>query len=285
MTHPLRPTAELHHRLHGSGTPLLVMHGGPGLDHQYLRAGLDLLADSVQLVYYDHRGCGRSPRPGDWEVVTHASWAADADALRAHLGLDRIVLFGHSYGGFLALEYVLRHPDHVAGLVLCGATPVFDHVPQSLSLARARATPAQLAMLLGGLGAPIGSDAMLRDLMRTVLPIYFHAPERMPADVFPAGTIWSAAAFNHGFFRCLPTYDVRDQLHEIRVPTLIFSGDDDWITPLEHAARRLHQGIAGSELVVLERCGHYPFYEQPAVFQAALRDWLRRLGSAAEAVA
>src|SRR4051794_5275320 len=104
---------ELYYTTHGHGRPLLVMHGGLGLDHAYFRPWLDALGDVSELIYYDHRGNGKSARPTDWSGVTHATWADDADALREQLGHERITLYGHSYGGFLALEYALRHADHL----------------------------------------------------------------------------------------------------------------------------------------------------------------------------
>lgn len=85
----------------GQGHPVLIMHGGLGLDHTYFRPWLDKLADVAELIYYDHRANGRSARPSVIEGIGHETWAADADALRAHLGYDRIILLGHSYGGFL----------------------------------------------------------------------------------------------------------------------------------------------------------------------------------------
>ena len=82
----------------GEGAPLLVMHGGPGLDHTYFRPHLDNLAKTHNVIYYDHRGNGRSSPVQNWEGITHATWVEDADQLRASLGHEKIFLFGHSYG-------------------------------------------------------------------------------------------------------------------------------------------------------------------------------------------
>jgi proline iminopeptidase len=101
----------------GTGTPCLVMHGGLGVDHTHLRRWLDPLGDVLHLVYYDHRHNGRSGRPGI-DSLTHEQFVADADALRAHLGLRRIAVLRHSYGGCLALEYALRHPEDAERLAL-----------------------------------------------------------------------------------------------------------------------------------------------------------------------
>ena len=127
----------------GTGVPCLVMHGGLGLDHTYLR-GLDMLGDVLHLVYYDHRHNGRSGRP-PIESVTHAQLADDAESLRQHLGLGKVAVLGHSYGGFIALEYALRYPDSVSHLILVDTAPVFDYGEEIMNNAIAKgATPAMI---------------------------------------------------------------------------------------------------------------------------------------------
>ena len=101
--------SELFYTEAGHGVPCLVMHGGLGVDHTQFREWLDPLGDVLRLIYYDHRGNGRSGRP-PIETLTFDQLVADADALRAHLGYDQIAVMGHSYGGCLALLYALRYP-------------------------------------------------------------------------------------------------------------------------------------------------------------------------------
>jgi pimeloyl-ACP methyl ester carboxylesterase len=95
-------------RTMGAGYPMVLMHGGPGLDHTTL-LGLAPLARDYQLLFYDHRCNGRSS--GDPETMTWDNLTADADALRATFGFDRWIVLGQSFGGHVALMYVLRHPD------------------------------------------------------------------------------------------------------------------------------------------------------------------------------
>src|ERR1051326_1741859 len=112
---------------HGHGRPLLLIHGGTGLDHTYLRPWMDPLGDQAQLIFYDLLGNGRSDRPTSFERITMESWADDADGLRAHLGHEKIILLGHSFGGFIAQVYALRHPEWLAGLILCDTAPALDY--------------------------------------------------------------------------------------------------------------------------------------------------------------
>ena len=133
---------ELFYAVHGEGRPMLVMHGGLGVDHTVFRPWLDLLGDRFQLIFYDHRGNGRSERPASLAGVDHGTWAADADALRDHLGHDRIFILGNSYGGVLGQEYALRFGDRLDGLVLVSSLPAWDWGDVVLANVRARNTGA-----------------------------------------------------------------------------------------------------------------------------------------------
>lgn len=95
---------EFYYATVGQGRPMMLMHGGLGLDHAGFAPGFDQLGDQEELIDYDHRGNGRSQRPDNLEGVTHDTWIADADALRARLGHERMILFGRSYGSFLAQD-------------------------------------------------------------------------------------------------------------------------------------------------------------------------------------
>ncbi|HMA22827.1 MAG TPA: alpha/beta fold hydrolase, partial [Gemmatimonadaceae bacterium] len=99
----------------GQGYPLLLMHGGPGLDYTTL-SSLEPLADQFTLIFYDHRANGRST--GAAESMTWENLTADAEALRQSLGFDQWAVLGHSFGGQVALEYALRYPERVSQLLL-----------------------------------------------------------------------------------------------------------------------------------------------------------------------
>ena len=268
--------AELFYETLGRGPLVMTMHGGLGFDHTYFRPWLDPLAERATVAYYDHRGNGRSSR-GDLDRVDHATWADDADRLRAALGHDRMVLFGHSYGGFLAQQYALRHPERLRGLVLCDTAPAFDYPDVQMKNAQARGTPEQLQALQQGMSGPSSDDAAFAAGTLCVLPMYFHHYRPAYGEAF-ARMRFSAAAFSAGMFRCLPRFNTLARLGEIRVPTLILAGRDDWITPPAQGAERLHHGIAGSRQVLFDDSGHYPFIEEPARFVQVVGDWLSTLG-------
>jgi proline iminopeptidase len=263
--------SELYFLRHGHGQPLLVLHGGLGLDHSYMRA-LDRLADVAELVYVDIAGNGRSPRPPRWQDLTMDSVADELDALRAELGFARWSVLGHSYGALIALVYARRHPASIASLIPVGGAPAFDHAAVVVENAGKRGQPEAAAALLAALGQPARDDAHFAEIWRQVLPLYFHHWDPRYHTAF-GDTRWSAAGYNRGN-ELLATYDLRAELPHIATRTLVISGDDDFIMPADLCGGALASGIPAARHVVIAECGHFPFLEQPIAFDAALRGWL-----------
>jgi proline iminopeptidase len=115
--------AELFVEVEGSGVPLVLINGGPGGTHHYFHPWFSRAKDYARVIYYDQRGCGLSDfEPGENGYSVEQA-VADLDALRRDLGVDKWVVLGYSYGGFLGQLYTIRHPEHVAGLVLMSALP------------------------------------------------------------------------------------------------------------------------------------------------------------------
>jgi len=258
--------AELFYETIGIGRPLLMMHGGLGLDHTYLRAH-DQLADLVRVIYYDHRGNGRSTRG---TAADHPTWHADAVALLDHLGEDRAIVYGHSYGAFLALGFALAFPQRVSALILCGSAPAFDYAPEVVAEVQT-GDPALAAAFLSLLGSPPERDADFALAFREIVPLYFHGaarPEildriRSSAEGFRAGNA------------CLADYDVTTSLASLHVPVLLLAGLHDFITPPVQA-HRIATATSRAEVIEFGASGHFPFIEEPASYFDALRGWLSR---------
>ncbi|MCW5882527.1 MAG: alpha/beta fold hydrolase [Anaerolineae bacterium] len=271
--------AEIYYERVGQGRPLLVMHGGLGLDHTYFRPYLDPLADDVELIYYDHRDNGRSSRSTDISAVSHATWADDAEALRQYLGLGRMVLLGHSYGGFLAQEYALKYGDHLDGLILSNTVAVVDYMPTIQANAAARGGPEQLVALGEAFGRPMNDAEDFRDMWRRLSPLYFHDYRPDLGEQMDAGAVYSAEAWNHVNAHLLPVFNTLDQLAQISAPTLALAGGDDWIMPLEQV-QRLTDALPNAEVVVFQHSGHFPFIEETDAYLTAVRAWLTQIRAA-----
>lgn len=268
---------ELFYELNGDGQPLMLMHGGMGLDHTCFRPWLDPLADRIQIIYYDHRGNGQSTPIENFSGIDHGTWADDADALRKHLGHDKIVLLGHSCGGFVAQEYARRYGNHLAGLILCCTTPAMDYPNVIMANAQARSTPGQLPLVVKAFTEPFASDEEMRALYKKIFSLYFKSYNSEVGSRIIEAIKYNHHAFNYCASTWFSAFNSTGWLREIRVPTLTIAGEDDWIMPPSQAADRLYSGIPKSEIVIFEESGHFPFVEEQARFNSVVSDWISRL--------
>jgi proline iminopeptidase len=258
----------------GHGDPLLLMHGGPGLDHVSLTP-FRKLADRHTIVSYDHRCNGRSTGP-----VASMTWqnlTADADALRQELGFERWAVLGHSFGGQVALEYTLRYPERVSHLVLLDTAGDARWSQEKAAdvLAGRGFSPATVAVARRYYSGRIAPKDFVRASIR-LLPAYDHRFSllRLARQMLEGG--WRAEmrpeALEFGG-QMMRGWSVMDRLGEIRAPTLVISGHDDFLFPPESQAQ-LTAGIPNSRLRIIERAGHNPQSERPAETLAAVADFL-----------
>lgn len=266
----------------GPGTPLLVLHGGPGSAHQYLLS-MTALGDERPIIFYDQLGCGQSEQPADEALYTIPRSVQEVQAVRDALGLDRVILFGHSWGGMLAIEYLCQEapPSGVERLILCGA---HADMPQC-----SRGMQRLLQALPGGAGARLkeleaigeeGSEEYEQIAAR------FYAAHLCRLDPWPQAVIdamtTTAASIAYQVmngpneFTCVGVirdWTRREDLHRIAIPTLIVSGEYDEVD-LE-CQKTLQAGISGSELFLMPACSHLVMNEDPDSFLAALRRFMR----------
>ena len=251
----------------GSGAPLLMMHGGLGLDHTYFRPFFDQLTDSYQVIYYDHRGNGRSERPENFEALTHQLLIDDAVALLDHLGLEKVSLFGHSYGGFLAQKFAIDHGDRLDKLILANTVPAFDYQPVP------NGTEEQMAAFGAAFTRPMEDDADWQKIWSTLCQMYFKEYDAEIGDKLDAATHYSAGAWNAGS-AALATFNTLEQLGGVGVSSLVVGGHHDFICPVEHGAGRISSLLPSAELAVFENSAHYPFIEEEGAFFSKVREFL-----------
>ncbi|MEM9201761.1 MAG: alpha/beta hydrolase [Actinomycetota bacterium] len=252
----------------GDGPAILLLHGGLGLDHTYFRPAFDRLADRATLVYYDHRGNGRSARPADYPAeVTFENLVADAIGVLDALEIEHAVVLGHSYGGFIAQQLAATHPSRVTKLILANTAPVLDYQPMPSGSERAMAA---FGALFSG---PVADDAQWRSLWTEAAPLYYHRWDDTEAARIDAATHYVGDAWNvaNGL---LATFNTLEQLPNITAPTLCVTGRHDFITPAEPGAERMANLIPDAEAAVFEASGHYPFLEESDDFFALLTRFL-----------
>ena len=249
---------------------IVLLHGGPGVDHSVFRALGRALSEEMHVVYLDQRGSGRSEDGpvGKW---TLEQWATDVRDFCDELGLEKPVVLGHSFGGYVAQKYASLFPGHAGGLVLAGTAPrfVLDRFLEMIGT-------------LGGSGA-VGVAREFYRNPRENLPAYLQAcyPHYSvtPVDLEAMGRIIIRPDVADHFVRAeMQTFDLRPSLPKIQTPTLVLSGDRDVIaTPrdIEDLVAALPSKL--TTRVSFQNCGHEIFRDKPRESVAAIVDFNRGL--------
>jgi proline iminopeptidase len=256
----------------------MLVHGGPGGDHSGFKPAMSSLAEQMQLVYFDHRGQGRSghadPR-ADPARFTLDENVADMEALRSYLGVGPMVSIGTSYGGMVAMAHAARHPDAVSRLVLIVTAAHGGFIPRAQAILRQRGTPAQRrvgeTLWAGGFRTP----AELQRYYAAMGPLYALRYDAAAAEAGRARAIHTPEPLNRAFGPdgFLRQFDLRPELSRITAPTLILAGRHDWICPVEFS-EELHRLIPGSQLLVFEESSHSVRVDEPEAMLRAVRDFV-----------
>jgi proline iminopeptidase len=239
-----------------------LVHGGPGTDHAGWKVRYGKLAETMQLVYFDHRGQGRSAR-GDPQKYTLDENVEDMEALRRHLGLGPIVSIGGSYGGRVALAHAARYPGSVSHLILIATSAHGGSMIRAKQIVSERGTAEQIAMSDDLHSGRIDTPAKMRRYFQVMGPLYSrrHDPT---SGVGLGPTILEPAAQNRalgpgGF---MWTLDLRPELHRITAPTLILAGRHDFRCAPEFS-EEMHRLIPGSDLRIFEESAHTLGSDEP----------------------
>jgi pimeloyl-ACP methyl ester carboxylesterase len=281
-----RDGRRLAYRRTGEG-PVLVCHGGgPGFSSLYL-GDLAGLGDELELVLLDPRGTGGSAKPSDPRAYAIEDYVSDLENLREHLGLERIQLFGHSHGGIVATAYAARHPERVERLILASTLARFSP-EQGAAMAAAVESHADepwyedaRAALEAEEAGDFETDEELAELTLREFPFYFARYGEVERTYVATlgGDKPNADALRLFNQEQLPSFDLRPDLAQIAAPTLVITGEEDFITgPL--SAAELSEGIPGAETVLVPGCGHFIFVEAPEAFSDSV---LAFLGAGARA--
>lgn len=251
---------------------LFLVHGGPGGDHSGFRGTISQLRDVAQLVYIDHRGCGRSAT-GSQSTYTMENNIDDLDALREHLGVERISMLGSSYGGMVAQGYALRYPNRLANLILSVTAPSFRFADDAKRILQERGTPEQRAISECLWKGHFESMDQLKEYYRLLMPMYSttYKPETFE-DSWTRG-LRSVEAFNEGFSTFMKTFDYTDRLHEIKCPTLVIGAAHDWICAPNHS-RLIADRIPRSHLKIFQKSSHMVAADEPEAYLQAVRGFL-----------
>jgi proline iminopeptidase len=252
----------------------MVIHGGPGGDHAGFKPGFTPLAAHMQLVYFDHRGQGRSALAdpdGDPARFTLDENVEDMEALRQHLGLGPIVSIGTSYGGMVAMAHAARYPDAVSHLILAVTAAHGGFIPMAEAAVRARGTDEQRRVCETLWAGGFRSAAEFGEYYKVMGPLYARHHDAGAAADGQARAIHSPVPLNRAFGPggFLRSFDLRPELGRITAPVLILAGRHDWICP-PIFSEEIHRLIPGSALRIFEDSSHSLRVDQPADLLAAI---------------
>ena len=260
--------------------PVICLHGGPGANSLYLKPLEQLAASGRRVIFYDQLGCGKSDRGPDPKLMTVPSYVEELGEVRRQLGLDKVHLYGQSWGGMLALEYYLSGGSKgIASLVLSDSLASFEQWMSEANRLRAELPSDVQATLKKHEDAGATAEQAYQDAMMVYYRKHLCRMNPWPdflnesfgqvaADVYSA--MWGASEFYAT--GSLMGWDVRPRLGEIKAPTLVLSGRYDESTPL--VSGELHKGIQGSQWVIFENSAHLPHIEETERYLKVVADFL-----------
>jgi proline iminopeptidase len=275
----------------GTGKPLVIVHGGPGASHDYFMPYLVPLARHNRLIFIDERGSGKSEKLEDVSQYTVENMVEDVEAVRKSLGLGKISLLGHSYGGVLAQAYALKYQKNLTHLILCSTFPSTKQMNEVFVKMKEK-MPAELRGRIDklekeglyGHGKEYEKNRYTNDYMVAAwgegyFPYLYQRNPDANYDPVANGIMswdlykemWGA----DGEFIIdgnLKSVEYVDKLSTIKVPTLITCGDNDESAPW--LAKEMNEKIACSKLVIFPKSGHMTFVDQPDMFIKAVNDFL-----------
>ena len=259
---------------------LILLHGGPGFDHSYLRPWLDPVSEIAQLVYVDERGCGRSQRHTH-EYYQLGIMADDVVLLCKTLGIEHPIVLGQSFGGFVALSIAQRHPGFAKGLILFDTSPAWtggydlDALEQMVGGQRGK----ELREVAYKESTGQATEAELKRFEQEIMPLYWHQgfkPEYVEGLFSNSFVNMDIATYMMGTLS--KEYNLRPYLPEIKVPALVLQGRYDWVTPMA-GAQEMARRIPHAQLHVFEHSGHMVFMEEPEELVSVITQWIAEISN------
>jgi proline iminopeptidase len=255
---------------------IVVVHGGPGLPHNYLVPALQSLAPYATIWFYDARGHGLSEQNYATESYTLQQLVDDIGEFTRAAGLKRYTLFGHSFGGMVALKYAAQKPEGLTRLIVSDTAASLDYVAGFQERIKKAMPPSVYAEYERvQRDETMTADTRLRAALRIVYPYYWYDPPpagqmdleigSMNLNALASDQIWTSDG---------QSYDMRGELAEISVPTLVLYGRHDIVFTIDDA-KALAEGIPNSRLVEMPHSGHYPFFEDNYLFAQWVKTFLQ----------
>jgi len=269
---------QLYYKIVGEGEPVVISHGGPGFDHNYILP-MSELADDYRVIFYDQRATGNSTGAVNANSITLDNFVQDLEGLRKKLNLGKVNLIGHSWGGGLAVYYAIKYPLNLRSLiVLAAGGPDAKYFEQYYQNVQKKTSPEDAVAMREIKRSDTFKNRQVEAVekyYRIATKPFFYDPSLVDRlDFFvnenTANNQSKAAAF---IMKDISSFDIYDKLSAIKCPTLIVCGDADpgprW------GPYKLHKLVSQSKLVFLKNTGHFLFIESPDETFSVIRDFLR----------
>ncbi len=253
---------------------LFMLHGGPGGDHLRFKRHSAELQTVAQMVFIDHRGCGRSKKTkaSDYTLENNIE---DIEALRKHLGLARICILGTSYGGMVAQGYAIRYPQRVEKLILVATSPSYRFLAEARKNLQERGTPEQITISKLLWNGHFKSARQVEKYFKLMETMYSYKAKhsRKKTQVAPSAN-YSFEALNKGFGDFLRHWDFIPKLKKINCPVLILAGQEDWICS-PNQAKVMAKHIPHAQLKIFRKCGHSVAIDAHDRYIKAIKQFLK----------
>lgn len=270
----------LHVVEHGHGAALIILHGGPGLDHHMFGDYLLPLSDDFRLIFVDQRSQGRSDRtaPATWTIV---QMARDVSDLARALGLDRYAVLGHSFGALVALQHAVDDPGRASGTVISSGFPsarYLEHVDRNLAAFEPEEIRDRVAASWEK-ETDVETAEEVGALLADQMPFHFRDPLDPRSDAYLESTseaVYSPDVLRHFANQAYGGIEVEEELNRVSQPVLVLAGRYDRVCSVP-AAEAIAAGVSHGELVVLEQSGHMTFVEENERYLEVVREFLDRV--------
>jgi len=252
----------------GSGPPLVLAHGGPGLSHEVFKPTMEKAAEFARVVFYDQRGCGGSTPLSEGIDCGLEDHVSDLEGLRQAMGFERFILLGHSWGAYMALAYAIRHENRLETLILVSPPPPYAESEEHIRRWHQQLSPAMRREIRKITMSRLSADEKANRRLQVELPLYFH--DLVALEEFNRRGIRVCGEAAQRAAAAGPLPDLRQEMAALRLPVRIIVGRYDRRTPPD-IAEEIQQILCFARLYVLESSGHFPFLEQPKEFLKLIR--------------
>jgi proline iminopeptidase len=270
----------IHLKTFGSGNPLLIINGGPGLNSKGFEPLAKILGETQKAIVYDQRGTGKSNiSKVDSSTITMDIMLEDIEKIRKHLGIEKWVVLGHSFGGMLASYYASKFPQQIKGLILSSSGGIDMELFSVIDILSKLSETEKDSLKYWTAKVAKGDTSYYARYQKGkfLAPAYLYNKTNVPKvahRLTQANFVVNRLVFKN---MSAIKFDCAEGLKKLDVPVLIIQGKEDIVDI--SIAEKAHKVFKKSSLVILDKCGHYGWLDQPADYFNAINKYLASLDS------